>query len=110
MIIVAAGFLMTTIFGAIHCVALFLTFPTYEEHLLWSVSAIIITCIPWLGFVTLLPFLSAPKVVQVSLCSLYAMFYIIARAALFALMFTTLRDLDHNTYEAVSWTTWVPHL
>ncbi|KAG1797311.1 uncharacterized protein HD556DRAFT_1233455 [Suillus plorans] len=110
MILVAAGLLMTTIFGAIHCMALFLTFPTYEEHLLWSISAIIITCIPWLGFVTLLPFLCASKEVQFSLCSLYAMFYIIARAVLFALMFTTLRNLGHNAYEAVSWTTEVPHL
>ncbi|KAG1896614.1 uncharacterized protein F5891DRAFT_1175175 [Suillus fuscotomentosus] len=93
MILVAAGFLMTTIFGAIHCMALFLPFPTYEEHLLWS-----------------LLFLCASKEVQVSLCSLYAMFYIIARAVLFALMFTTLRNLGHNAYEAVSWTTEVPHL
>ncbi|KAG2352515.1 hypothetical protein BDR07DRAFT_1368289 [Suillus spraguei] len=109
-----AGLLMATIFGAIHCMAWFFTFPTYQEQVLWRMSAVAITFTPWL----LLLVDTTSNLVQVVVvwyvCTsvFYAsiLLYIAARAVLLVLMFTTLRNLPPDTYKAVLWTTLVPHL
>ncbi|KAG1778927.1 hypothetical protein EV702DRAFT_1044335 [Suillus placidus] len=107
-----AGLLMATIFGGIHCMAWFFAFPTYQEQVLWRMSAAAITFTPWLFFLTLRLFevLITSNAVIFSVFTLYAMLYITARAVLLVLMFTTLRHLPPDAYKAVSWTSLVPHL
>ncbi|KAG2356390.1 hypothetical protein BDR07DRAFT_1339854 [Suillus spraguei] len=106
-----AALLMATIFGGIHCMAWFFTFPTYLEQVLWRISAAAITCTPWLGVLTSFLIVSNPQyAVGVSLYALYIIFYIVTRAILLILMFTTLRNLPPDAYKAVSWTSLVPHL
>ncbi|KAG1848041.1 hypothetical protein DFJ58DRAFT_842982 [Suillus subalutaceus] len=95
-----AALLMATIFGGIHCMAWFFAFPTYQEQVLWRISAVAITFTPVyiLGFAYDL------------ICLAFVMLYITARAVLLVFMFTTLRDLPPDAYKAVSWTSFVPHL
>ncbi|KAG1896997.1 uncharacterized protein F5891DRAFT_563029 [Suillus fuscotomentosus] len=116
-----AALLMAIIFGGIHCMAWFLTFPTYEEQVLWRSSAVAITCIPWLCLSVYLDSRhSARRLphslhqlvwgVYVLICVAFAILYITARVILLVLMFTTLRDIPPDAYKAVSWTSLVPHL
>ncbi|KAG2040471.1 hypothetical protein BDR03DRAFT_948870 [Suillus americanus] len=105
--------LMATIFGAIHCMAWFFTFPTYQEQVLWRMSAVAITFTPLLCFRVyflrgLLQYILG--IVQFLTCFAFVILYITARAILLVLMFTTLRNLPPDAYKAVSWTSLVPHL
>ncbi|KAJ8583491.1 hypothetical protein M405DRAFT_775354, partial [Rhizopogon salebrosus TDB-379] len=43
-----AGLVMATVFGGIHCIAWFFAFPTSQEQVLWRMSAVVITFVPWL--------------------------------------------------------------
>ncbi|KAG1775233.1 hypothetical protein EV702DRAFT_452827 [Suillus placidus] len=110
-----AGFTAGAIFGGIHCTAWFYVFPTYQEQVLWRMSAITITCSPLLCFVVaLVLFRSGTEErgsvrYKVLLCMGLAE-YLIARIILFLLMFTTLRNLPSNAYKVVSWSTFLPHL
>ncbi|KAG2352517.1 hypothetical protein BDR07DRAFT_1313390 [Suillus spraguei] len=104
---------MATIFGGIHCMAWFFAFTSYQEQVLWRMSAVAITFIPWLLFFIVFSGDSIPTVVK----SIYVMFlwlclflYITARAVLLVLMFTTLRNLPPDAYKEVLWTSLVPHL
>ncbi|KAG1902483.1 uncharacterized protein F5891DRAFT_164493 [Suillus fuscotomentosus] len=120
MVLQQAALYMATIFGGIHCMAWFFAFTTHQEQVLWRMSAVAITCTPWLGLnaylvreiinsVQRVPN-SAMHVIWGVVCSAFAMLYIIARAVLLVLMFTTLRDLHPDAYKTVLWTSLVPHL
>ncbi|KAG2047099.1 hypothetical protein BDR06DRAFT_1000326 [Suillus hirtellus] len=112
MVLLLAGLLMATIFGGIHGMAWFFAFPTYQEQVLWRMSAVVITGTPWLSLLTapLLAVLDAPRALFIPLYALYIMLYITARGVLLVLMFTTLRHLPPDAYKAVLWTSLVPHL
>jgi hypothetical protein len=108
-----AALLMATVFGGIHCMAWFFTFPTYQEQVLWHVSAIVTTFTPLLCFCVY--FLPGSEqhilgIVYNRICLAFVILYITARAVLLVLMFTTLRNLPPDAYEAVLWTSLVPHL
>ncbi|KAG1821056.1 uncharacterized protein BJ212DRAFT_976649 [Suillus subaureus] len=113
MVLQLAALLMATIFGGIHCAAWFFSFPTYQEQMLWRISAVGITFTPWVCFL--------PKFIPDSLlgvvgfvfglmCMVSVILYIAVRAVLLVLMFTTLRNLPSDAYKAVLWTNLVPHL
>ncbi|KAG1889799.1 uncharacterized protein F5891DRAFT_128893 [Suillus fuscotomentosus] len=72
-VLLLAGVLMATIFGGIHCMAWFFAFPTYQERVLWRMSAVAITCTPWLGLLTapLLAALDASLTWFILLCTIY---------------------------------------
>ncbi|KAG1848065.1 hypothetical protein DFJ58DRAFT_685886 [Suillus subalutaceus] len=112
-VLLLSGLLMATIFGGIHCMAWFFAFPTYQERVLWRMSAIAITFTPWVCFLVGVIHGLIPRVVQI-VCILTTgvsvILYITARAVLLVLMFTTLRNLPPDAYKAVSWTSLVPHL
>jgi hypothetical protein len=112
-VLLLAGLLMATIFGGIHCMAWFFAFPTYQEQVLWRMSAIAITFTPWLCFLVGIIHDLIPHVVQVvciPTAVVSVILYITARGVLLVLMFTTLRNLPPDAYKAVSWTSSVPHL
>ncbi|KAG1778930.1 hypothetical protein EV702DRAFT_145017 [Suillus placidus] len=112
-ILLLAGLFMATIFGGIHCMAWFFAFPTYQEQVLWRMSAVAITFTPWLCFLVKLSPKSALTVMQVVYALIIlvsVILYITARAVLLVLMFTTLRNLLSDAYKAVWWTSLVPHL
>ncbi|OAX30858.1 hypothetical protein K503DRAFT_728170 [Rhizopogon vinicolor AM-OR11-026] len=102
---------MSTIFGGIHCIAWFFTFPTYQEQVLWHISAVAIILVPWLSM--LLFFLNDildKALIRSMFILIPPPLYITGRLILLILMFTTLRNLPPDTYQAVSWTSLVPHL
>ncbi|KAG1866201.1 hypothetical protein F4604DRAFT_1504955, partial [Suillus subluteus] len=105
--------LMVTIFGGIHCMAWFFSFPTYQERVLWRISAVAITFTPWLCFLArFIPdsLLGIVGFVFGLICLVSVILYITVRALLLVLMCTALRNLPSGAYQAVSWTTLVPHL
>ncbi|KAG2134635.1 hypothetical protein BD769DRAFT_1774246 [Suillus cothurnatus] len=108
-----AALLIATVFGSIHCMAWFFAFPTYQEQVLWRMSAVVITFAPWFCFLVSL----TGNLVQRAAVLVYGLIlvtsvilYITARAVLLVLMFTTLRNLPPDAYKAVSWVGLVPHL
>ncbi|KAJ8586741.1 hypothetical protein M405DRAFT_822873 [Rhizopogon salebrosus TDB-379] len=116
-ILFLAGFVMATVFGGIHCIAWFFAFSTYQEQVLWRMSAVAIIFIPWLCF--LVSFVVAQfedthilgnLLIMEVVCIISTLIYITGRAFLLILMVTTLRNLPPGAYEVVSWTTLIPHL
>ncbi|KAG1730551.1 uncharacterized protein EDB91DRAFT_1330497 [Suillus paluster] len=101
-VLVLAGLLIATIFGGIHCIAWFL----------WHISAVAITCTPWLWFllVIICGVLKLDNLKDTPVFILCTILYIPARAILLVLMVTTLRNLPPDAYEVVSWTSLIPHL
>ena len=107
-----AGYLMSTIFGGIHCIAWFSVFPTFQEQMLWRLSAAITICAPLLMF-PLDVFENIDITGRIIFTLIYITCiasYIIGRAILLVLMVTTLRSLPPTAYQAVSWSSLVPHL
>ncbi|KAG1896994.1 uncharacterized protein F5891DRAFT_562754 [Suillus fuscotomentosus] len=118
-----AALIMAIIFGGIHCMAWFFAFPTYEEQVLWRISAVVTTCTPCLclsaylnseiiDLVRRLPDSERHIIwgVYLMTCCALVTLYITARVVLLVLMFTTLRNLPPDAYKVVSWTSLVPHL
>ncbi|KAG1805280.1 hypothetical protein EV424DRAFT_1493722 [Suillus variegatus] len=119
-VLVAAGLLMATIFGSVHCMAWFFAFPTYYEQVLWRTSAVAITSTPCvepcvlyvediLGDFDISNRLYVTRIFS-SAILIFPIVYITGRGILLVLMFTTLRNLPPDVYQAVSWTALVPHL
>ncbi|KAG1731266.1 hypothetical protein EDB19DRAFT_1912564 [Suillus lakei] len=114
-VLMFAGMLMGVIFGGMHHMAWGFAFPTYQEQVLWRMSAITITCTPWLSVFTGWLFGNLdldwiPDTVWIIVWLSYAALYIAARANLLVLMFTTLRNLPPDAYKTLSWTSLMPHL
>ncbi|KAG2066521.1 hypothetical protein BDR04DRAFT_1160194 [Suillus decipiens] len=114
-----AALLMANIFGGVHCMAWFFAFPTHQEQLLWRISAVAMTCTPWIcvniysqtiGVRNNRVLWVVYRVVSVLTYSILAVVYVSTRAILLVLMFTTLRDLPPDAYKVISWTSLVPHL
>ncbi|KAG2360336.1 hypothetical protein BDR07DRAFT_1610879 [Suillus spraguei] len=121
-VLMLAGVLMATIFGGIHCMAWFFAFGTHQEQVLWRISAVAITCTPWLSLLAFGTIIFVDdairdpvmKEVAKSVCGIILLLspmpYITARVILLVLMFNTLRNLPPDAYKAVLWTSLVPHL
>ncbi|KAG2067210.1 hypothetical protein BDR04DRAFT_1144437 [Suillus decipiens] len=108
-----AGLLISTIFGAIHRMAWFFAFPTNQKQELWSMSVVAITFTPWFSRLLLLTGILVPSIVQFVFSLIFLLMvilYITTRTVLLVFMFTTLRNLPPDAYEAVLWTNWIPHL
>lgn len=107
---------MAISFGAIHCIAWNLSFPTPIERMLWRVASIIVMAVPMVFFLHVLWFLSIKppawyEVVTfrliIPLCSVA---YTVARILLMVLPFTSLRALPTSAYRDVSWEKFIPHI
>ncbi|KDR79408.1 hypothetical protein GALMADRAFT_1239042 [Galerina marginata CBS 339.88] len=108
------------IFGGIHCTGWIFTFPSHAESIIWRISSIVITGIPFLTIAyvytvrssqgrrrRVAPYLG--RVVKfVTVASIP--FYMIARLLLLAEAFTTLRDLPQAAFDVVKWVTFIPHI
>ena len=105
-------------FGAIHCIAWHFSFPTRAELWIWRISSIAITAEPIYVYSCLLLIRLLGKVIGekathklFKFCVLSgALGYALARGVTLALAFTSLRDLPPGAYEAVHWTTFIPHI
>lgn len=107
---------ITLLFGGLHCLAWYYYFPTEAERLIWRCASIASTTIPCIGVATAcMSTLSnySSSVVSVLLFSsasilsgLELILYILARLALLAIAFTSLRSMPGDVYL----TTWAKYL
>ncbi|KAG2116828.1 hypothetical protein DEU56DRAFT_839676 [Suillus clintonianus] len=94
--------------------AWFFAFPTHKEQVLWRISAVAITCTPSLEFLS--PAIGSVRGnvviagIIIVVMIIFPLLYIVSRAMLLVLMFTTLRHLPVDAYTTVSWISLVPHL
>ncbi|KAJ8596181.1 hypothetical protein M405DRAFT_782083 [Rhizopogon salebrosus TDB-379] len=111
-ILLPAGLIMITVFGGIHCIAWSFAFPTYREQVVWRMSTVTIIFAPWLGLFASIAAgvfvpLRGPLAVVIGI--ILGFMYSAGRGLLLILMAATLRNLPPGAYEAVSWTSLVPH-
>ena len=108
-------------FGAIHCIAWDFSFPTHAELLIWRISSVAITAVPFyipfmFGLVVVLMdngFKIAVNIIGgIAFILLFLAFilYILAWIFTLALAFTSLRDLPHEVFDTIHWTTFLPHV
>ena len=113
--LVFGGFLVTLVFGGIHCVAWSFTFPSHTEQLLWRISSIAITGVPlaWVGILFIFNLFDNDNPVSTILDTtliLLTFLYPVSRILLLVLSLTTLRSLPPSAYQTVQWTTFLPHV
>ncbi|KAK7020723.1 hypothetical protein VNI00_017623 [Paramarasmius palmivorus] len=129
---------LTTIFGAIHCIPWNFQFGTHTEQLLWRISAgglvaLPLTLLVVMGAVEVMTFVDDVigrrfgkdsriynTIETISIICLgfpsfaivvaFPFAYIIARVILIVLALMELRDLPSSAYQAVQWTTFIPHI
>lgn len=116
--IVAPG--IAVVFGGIHCLAWTFPFPTPKEMLLWRICAIFVTLAP-IVFSSITYFgtsytylanevkLKEAGMVDWIIVLLLAA-YFASRGILLVITFTSLRSSPPGVYQALSWSSYVPHL
>ncbi len=119
-------------FAGLHAVAWSFSFPTELERWLWRMSTIAIAVYPtsialstvifyvkslWdfgpsIGdiFHSLMIGTKSHERASIVLTSIGVPLYVIARLILLGLLFSTLRDLPPSAYQAVRWTSYIPHI
>ncbi|KAM6501423.1 hypothetical protein JOM56_004437 [Amanita muscaria] len=106
--------ILGSMFGAVHCLAWNSTFPSEIEHIMWRVSALVVTAIPILTIVVSAVVDHVEGVLQAflgyGLLLVMPFFYGVARICLFVLALMALRHLPYTAYEMPSWTSFIPHI
>ena len=105
------------LFGAIHCLAWNVPFPTSKEALAWRICAVATTGLPLLECALFSLFLSDTVDTEEYEDSLFIvavfvspMLYAIARITLIALAFMSLRALPADAFQTIAWTNYFPNL
>ena len=101
-------------FGVIHCIAWDFSFPTHTGLLMWQISSVAITAVPFYIPMTV-AFMGIDLGIIVHYITMSSIFpagilYVIARAVTLVLAFTSLRDLPPGAFNTVHWTTFIPHI
>ena len=108
---------LTLLFGATHCLAWNLPFPTVQEKLAWRVAAICLLGSSAMFLVVRFyeadsKVMNYPKLldrVHYSLMYSVTGLYLCARITLIILAFTTLRALPADAYQTAAWNNYLPH-
>lgn len=90
------------VFGLVHFIPWFATFPTYKQKLLWRMSAVLILTLPI--FIT--EWLQMLVVIVPIVLPLYAF----ARLTLIILPIMLLRNLPHSALIELKWSEFFPHI
>jgi hypothetical protein len=114
------GTLVTTVFGAIHCIGWSFDFPSHTERVLWRVSSVASTGLPlaFAGVRMQCAILADTAIgdngltlkIVSSFLPLILFLYFISRIVLLVLSFSTLRFLPLSALQTVEWTTFLPHV
>ena len=99
--------LLTSLFGAIHCLAWNLPFPSYAELLLWRSCAVITSSIPMLIALLAGPFY---RFDHLSVPILLVALYTLARIILILQAFISLRQQPADAYQTTNWTQYLPNV
>jgi hypothetical protein len=107
------------VFGAIHCIAWSFDFPSHTELLLWRLSSVAITTVPALLLVIVIVgilknewgWVARPHIaLLIFLMPLAGLLYVASRLTTLVLAFMNLSSLPPGAFQAVHWTTLIPHL
>ena len=109
------------VFGGLHCIGWYFTYPTDLERMLWRVTSLIITVIPII--VAPIDFLVSNRDLstwgRAGRTTLWALdlimtillfIYVPARLSLIAQALALLREQPSSAFIAVDWTRYIPHL
>ncbi|KAF7370049.1 hypothetical protein MSAN_00634900 [Mycena sanguinolenta] len=115
--------LVGIVFGAIHCAAWTVVFPTSTEMWMWRTCSPVIAAIPGLASLQLLPLIATRRSLRERLresCLLPMTFgsiiwvgtplYIAARLILIVLAFMGLRSPPPSAFVDVNWSMYIPHI
>ena len=108
-----------TIFGGIHSAGWFFYFPSSDEAMLWRVSSVVITVIPFLS--SLVAYLLfklydltyrhlVPRELYIPLSIMALLVYVVSRLLLLVEGFISLRHLTPGMLALVKWTSFIPHI
>jgi hypothetical protein len=98
---------VAALFGAIHCAAWSIAFPSDAERMLWRISAVAIAGLP-VAFALFMVFWNLYLPVSVSI--LVSSTYVLSRISLLVLSVLSLRALPPEAYLSVHWTALIPHV
>ena len=109
------------VFGGIHCVGWFFSFPSSDEAMLWRVSSAVLTgtafLLPiFLFFMSLfmkMEILGNSRLQQLFFISFFStilLVYIVSRLLLLVEAFISLRHLTPGMIVLVKWTSFIPHI
>ena len=114
------------VFGGIHCIGWFFSFPSSAEGMLWRVSSAVLTGIAFLipilillsAFVAFFFGNSIRVLLDTDLCKYFAiagsiitlLLYIVSRLLLIVEAFISLRHLTPGMLALVRWTSFIPHI
>lgn len=107
------GAICTTLFGALHCLAWTLPFPSRTEQLAWRICAVITTSLPP-TYITAICFWYWPITWDrlpengKTLGIIVMVAYGVPRIILIVLAFISLRALPADAYQTVTWTQYLP--
>ncbi|KAF7370023.1 hypothetical protein MSAN_00632300 [Mycena sanguinolenta] len=106
--------LVGTVFGAVHCAAWNVVFPTLVEMWIWRTFSMVIVALP--GLSLLIPFMYLAthlKILEAYLgipAIVGGLIYIAARITLIVLPLVELRSLPASAFVDVNWSTYIPHI
>ena len=105
--------LIAPLFGAIHCLAWNVPFPTSKEALAWRICAVATTSLPLIEAALFLPSFGGilPSNNSTRLFWYFPLLlYAIARITLITLAFVSLRALPADAFQTVAWTNYFPNV
>ena len=113
-VVLICFYIIGGVFGAVHCLAWNSTFPTRVEHLLWRISASVVTAFPGLGFAIYRfgerKVSSRMEGLVKAVAWFLAAVYCLGRVCLLGLALSALRRLPESAYKMPSWTVYIPHI
>ena len=106
------------IFGGIHCVGWFFSFPSSDEAMLWRVSSAVLTGTAFLVplfFTVVGIFLKNPnshrrEYFAIAISTIILLVYVVSRLLLLVEAFISLRHLTPGMLSLVKWTSFIPHI
>jgi hypothetical protein len=100
------------VFGGIHCIGWFFTFPSSVEAMLWRVSSAVLTGIAFISppLAFLLSFLGIGSGFNAPVAIIMLLVYVVSRLLLLVEAFISLRHLTPGMLALVKWTSFIPHI
>ena len=101
------------VFGGIHCIGWFFTFPSSAEAMLWRVSSAVLTGIAFLSPFILGSLTSLYRIqlyFGLAVSAIIMLVYVVSRLLLIVEAFISLRHLTPGMLALVNWTSFIPHM
>ena len=104
------------LFGGIHCARWLFNFPSSDEAMLWRVSSVVLTGIPFLIpllvylFAAVLPGKFQSPGFTIPVFTIILLVYVVSRLLLLVEAFISLRHLTPGMLALVKWISFIPHI